>query len=319
MRLPTLLLATLMLCLPTAVASTRTDERVPAARFEHIDGPLKLTVFDVSPRFLDFYAAARDADADTRWALWDRKYGFAAVPPTPEGRELARTLLDGAWARYPAALPAIQAGAGAMQPQPIPVLRELAALLEFDEPFEMDVWTFVGGFEMNAFAFASEGRPAVAIPLEMNPEERELVLRHEMAHAVHMRTAGLSGGWERSIAQTVISEGLAMHAAKALVPGREDREYIEHRPGWFAESMAKAPLILKGLEPMLEASDSDTVFRFTMGQGTTGTEREAYVAGWVVIDELLRQGRTLPELARVRSEDMPALVRGAIASIGARQ
>lgn len=153
MRLPVLLLAVLMLCLSSAVASTSTDERVPAARTEHTDGSLKLTVVDVSPRFLDFYAVAREADADARWALWDRRYGFAAVPPSP----------------------------------------------------------------------------------------------------------------------------------------------------------------------VLEASDSDTVFRFTMGEGTTGTEREAYVAGWLVIDELLRQGRTLPELARVRPEDMPALVRGAIASISARR
>jgi hypothetical protein len=56
-----------------------------------------------------------------------------------------------------------------------------------------------------------------------------------------------------------------------------------------------------------------------MGQGTTGTEREAYVAGWLVVDALLRQGRTLPELARVRPDDMPALVRNAIEMIKARQ
>lgn len=118
MRLPVLLLAVLMLCLSSAVASTSTDERVPAARTEHTDGSLKLTVVDVSPRFLDFYAVAREADADARWALWDRRYGFAAVPPSPVLEASDPTPCSGSpWAKArpaPSARPTLRAGLSSM-------------------------------------------------------------------------------------------------------------------------------------------------------------------------------------------------------------
>lgn len=312
--------AALALLAASAVAAAQApaekpDERVPAARTEYVEGDLKLTIVDLAPRFLDFYAAAQDASPDERWALWGRKYGFAAVPPTPEGQKIARTLLEGAWTRYPEALPVIRAGGTAMQPAPMPVLQDLARLLALEGPFEMQVRTYVGGFDTNAFTSMTKGVPTVSIPLEMSPAQREMILRHEMAHAVHLATAGLDGGWERSIAQTIVQEGIALRAVEALLPGRTPAEYIEHRPGWYAEAMPRTGAILRGVAPALEAKDGETVFRFTMGNGTTGLDREAYLAGWVVVGELMRQGRTLAEIARVPSSQMPALVRGAIASI----
>lgn len=295
------------------------DERVPAARTELVDGALRLTIVDLSPRFLDFYAAARDADPETRWALWERKYDFAAVPPTPEGQKIARQLLDAAWTRYPQALPVIRAGGTAMRPQPMVLLKELTALLGHDGPFAMQVRTYVGGFDTNAFTTTSNGMSTVAIPLEMSVSQRELILRHEMAHAVHLATAGLDGGWERSIAETVIQEGIAMHAVAQLLPGREPREYVEHRPGWFAEILPHSAQVLDAIEPVLDAKDNDTVFRFTMGRGSTGLDREAYLAGWVVVGELLRGGRSLADIAHVPAAGMPTLVREAIANLRARE
>jgi len=82
---------------------------------------------------------------------------------------------------------------------------------------------------------------------------------------------------------------------------------------WFNAAMAKSREILAGILPELEKSDSAAVTRFTYGQGTTGMIREAYAAGWIVIGDLLSQGKTFPELARVRSEEMPTVVRGAVA------
>lgn len=298
--------------------ATKTDERVPAVRTEQLDGALKLTLVDLGPRFLDFYTAARDADPEARWALWERKYDFAAVPPTDEGRRIARQLLDAAWPRYAGALPVIRAGAKAMRPEPIGVLKELATLLELRGPFAMQVRTYVGGFEPNAFTMTANGMSTVSIPLEMDVAQRELILRHEMAHAVHLATAGLEGGWERSIAETVIQEGVATRAVEALLPGRAPREYIEHRDGWFAEISPHGEAILEAIDPVLEAKDNETVFRFTMGRGSSGLDREAYLAGWLVVGELMRQGRSLAEIARVPAKDMPALVRSTIASIRAR-
>lgn len=294
-------------------------ERVPAALSEHVDGSLRLTVVDLSPRFLDFHAAAQGADADARWSLWKRRYDFAAVPPTPEGEAMARDMLDAAWPRYAAVMPAIRAGASAMRPSPMDALREVADLLDLDRPLDVRLTAYVGTFDDNAFTARSSGMTTVAIPIEMDADLRARILRHEMTHAVHIALAGLDGGWERSIAETMIQEGLAARAVEALLPGRHARDYLEHTPGWLETAHARAPAILAGLEPVLEARDGDTVFRFTMGDGSTGIEREAYLGGWLVVGELMRQGRTLADIARVPSHAMPQLVREALASLRDRE
>ena len=295
-----------------AQAPTEPPKKVPPARSEVVDGQRRLHIVDLSPRFLDFYRAAANVDADARWQLWNEKYGFAAVPPTPEGQQLARKLLDDAWPRYSQALPLIREGVAAMEPKPEVVLKKVADVLGLDGPFEMQVSVYVGAFDGNAFTMAQDGKPIVSIPLEMDAAQRALVLPHEMTHAVHIATAGLSGGWERSIAETIMQEGLAMHVAQTVTPGRDVRAYIEHKPGWYDAAMAKSDAILRGLLPELDKSDSPTVFRYTMGTGNTGTEREAYVAGWLVVGELLKEDISLPDIARVPSRDMPTLVRTTI-------
>jgi hypothetical protein len=302
-----------------APAPAEPAKKVPPARSEVTDGQRQLHIVDLSPRFLDFYQSAANVDADTRWQLWNEKYGFAAVPPTPEGKQLARRLLDEAWPRYAQALPLLRKGVAAMEPRPEAVLKKVADALGLDGPFEMQVTAYVGAFDGNAFTAAQDRRPMVAVPLEMDAAQRALVFPHEMTHAVHIATAGLSGGWERSIAETIMQEGLAMHVAQTVSPGRDVRAYIEHKEGWYDTAMARSDAILRGLLPELEKSDSPTVFRYTMGTGSTSTEREAYIAGWLVVGELLKEGRSFPDIARVHSAEMPRLVRTAIERILAQR
>lgn len=272
-----------------------------------------LEVVDLTPRFLDFYsaAAAERADPERRWQLWQERYGFAAVPPTPEGRALARRLLDGAWDRYPEVMDRIRAGAAGLEPAPLPVLERVAALLGCPE-IAVRLVVFVGALDGNAFGYGHEGRPTVCIPVEQAPAERELVLPHEFTHAVHMVTAGLNGGWERPVAQIVIEEGLATRVTQALVPGREPAAYVEFRPGWLARCQERRDAILRGIRDHLADSRSETVSRFTVGTGTTGLEREAYYVGWLLVGRWLEEGWTFAELARVPSERMVPLVEGAI-------
>jgi Predicted Zn-dependent protease (DUF2268) len=298
-----------------APSAGRTEQatKVAASRTQIVDGLSTIEVVDLCPQFLDFYQAAVGADPATRWKLWGERYGFAAVPPTPQGKELAHHMLDAAWPRYAKILPLIRQGAASVEPKPQEVLRKVAVLLALDRPYSMQVTVYVGAFDNNAFSFRQGGKSIVAIPLEMNNKRRELVFTHEMTHAVQLEIAGLAGGWERSIAETVFLEGLAMHAVEALVPGHEAHEYVDSDPAWFSAAMAKSREILAGILPELEKSDSNTVTRFTYGQGTTGTIREAYVAGWIVIGDLLQQGKSFPELARIRSADMPAITRSAVA------
>jgi hypothetical protein len=314
MRAAMILMA--FVCLLALAAESAEHEgttKVLAPRTQIVDGLRTIEIVDLSPQFLDFYQAAVGAEPATRWKLWGEKYGFAAVPPTPQGMELAHKMLDEAWPRYPKILPLVRRGAASVEPKPQDVLRKVAGLLALDTPYSMQVTVYVGEFDNNAFSFKQHGKPVVAIPLEMSTERRKLVFTHEMTHAVHIETAGLSGGWERSIAETIFLEGLAMHAVQALEAGHEEREYMDADPTWYTSAMARSPEILTGILPELEKSDSATVTRFTYGQGTTGEIREAYVAGWIVIGDLLQQGSTFPELARIRSADMPTAVRAAAA------
>jgi hypothetical protein len=143
------------------VSPLRAEEKL-AARLSTIeDGGFAITVSDLTPRFLDFYRAAQDLAPDARFTLWKRRYDFAAVPPTPEGEVLARRMLDEAWPRYGQALPAIEAGAGAMAPAPLPALREVAGALGMPPPFAMKLVVYVGGFEGNAYTMMQDGVPVV--------------------------------------------------------------------------------------------------------------------------------------------------------------
>lgn len=275
-----------------------------------------LQVDDLSPRFLTFYdAAVAEPDAGRRFALWKQHYGFAALPPVPQADSMARAMLDAAWPRYPEVLDRIRAGAPGMQPAAEPTLRAVAGLLGVADTMTIRLLAYVGAREGNAFTNASRGVVTVFIPVEEDPAWRELVMVHEMTHAVHHRLAGYSEGWERTIGRTIFAEGLAARATEALHPGRPAAAYLEHRPGWMAAAEARETEILRGILPHLGASDGQTVLRFTMGTGTTGTEREAYYAGWRVIGHLLRRGYTFPQLARIPESEAPALMETAIRQI----
>jgi hypothetical protein len=273
-------------------------------------------VRDIAPRFLDFYEAAKDVpDADARFAIWKAKYGFAAVPPTPEGQAMARQLVDAAWPKYAAALPTIRAGAKAMRPEPLSVLQAVAAVLKPDEAVTVRVNTYVGGFEPNAFTYSMKGVPVVSVPLELSPEQRTLIFPHEMTHAVHMAIGKLSGGWERTIGTTALQEGLAMQVTREVVPGRPVTEYVSADPGWWDKVLANRKAILQGLKPDLDKKDAQTVFKYTIGDGATGLHREAYATGWFVVERLRKDGMSLAQIARIPEADMPAVVGRAIDEI----
>lgn len=282
------------------------------------DAPrVTLTVTDISSRFLAFHDAATaiDADADRRWALWKEHYDFSALPPVPQRDSMARAMLDAAWPRYPEVMERIRAGAAGMQPAPEPTLRAVAALLGVTDTLTVRLLAYVGAREGNAFTSASNGLITVYVPVEEDPAWRELVMVHEMTHAVHHRLAGYSEGWERTIARTLFAEGLAARATEALYPGRPAAAYLEHRPGWLAAAESHGDEVLRGILPHLHASDSPTVMRFTMGTGTTGTEREAYYAGWRVVGYMLEHGYTFPQLARLSEAEIPALMETIIPQI----
>jgi hypothetical protein len=288
------------------------------ASARHIDSAATDTasvhVIDLSRKFLTFYdsAIAMKLGPDARWRLWKSTYGFAAVPPTPFGDTLARRLLDSAWARYPAAIPRIRQGASALGLSPDAELRRVVTALGCGDKTRVDLIIFVGGFEHNAFAFTNaNGIPTVAIPLETGDALGSIV--HEFTHAVH-RSAGcadIKSGYGQSLAELVVSEGVAMRTTARLLRGSPPIRYIGGTQSWLDSAQARKADILRGIRDHLTESGAAVAQRFTFGDGTTGLHREAYYAGWEIIGALLDSGMSLHDIATTPQTQLPALaIRG---------
>lgn len=278
-----------------------------------------LQIGDVTPRFLRFYdfATANHLDEGARWTLWQKEYGIAAVPPTEEGRALARARLDSVWSRYNSLVgrvPALTARAADIGRHTLPMVAQL--LGASPDSVRVGLLLFVGEFSNNAYTVPPAGtRPAtVVLPVEV-PDQR-LTLTHELTHAVHEVVARIRNGYGAPLGETVLMEGLAMRATQRLDPGHPQPDYTPAtaygRP-WFAECSAHAAKILEGIRPYVSVANPATTERFTTGTGTTGLHDEAYCAGWTLVGKLLANGRTFAELARIPESEMPAFVSAEIA------
>lgn len=268
------------------------------------------SILNKVPDFLQFYQRANHehVTTDKRWELWQEHYGFAAVPPTDEGNALARTLVENAWGAYHTHIESIRSWA----PHDDLLKKHLSnvkSLLGYEEPLQVVILYFVGGFEHNPFVTITEDGDAVlCLPIETRADTDDILLTHELTHVVHMKTAELTGAWERSVASTVIQEGLATQISKHFVPGHPDAAYIEHKEGWFASCQKHEKEILAGIRPYLRDESSSALTKFTFGEGTTGHDREVYYTGWVVVNRLRKKGMTFQEIAQVPEHKLPNLV-----------
>ncbi len=287
----------------TAVADAKTEASTAAN---------EIVVKDLTPKFLTFYhdASAQQISPDARFALWKKEYGFAAVPPTPEGDSIARRLLDAAWPQYAGAFPIIQRGAAGIEPSPMATLDRVTELLKPDRPVHLKLVVYVGGFEGNAYTMGQDGQPIVALPVEQTPPERAPMMTHEFVHAVQISVGTMTGAWVRTVGATVLSEGLAMRTTQHLFPGKPDASFIEMKsdPGWLKRAGTMRQAILRDVRSALDSSKSDDVFRYTMGTGPAGIDREAYYAGWLVVGYWLKHGMTFHDIARIPEKDAPARI-----------
>ncbi|WP_317935045.1 DUF2268 domain-containing putative Zn-dependent protease [Sporosarcina aquimarina] len=265
------------------------------------------------PNFLNFYELANQPDHDetARWELWEGHYNFAAVPPGDQGQAMARQLLEDAWKEYGQHLSVIEKWSPDIEKVKAH-LTKVKEVLGYDLPIQLVVIYFVGGFENNAFvAPFDEDRLALCLPIENG--DSDITLVHELTHVVHARTAHLTAEWERTIASTILQEGLAAQLSKYVIPGKTDECYIESKKGWLQSCAKKKREIILGIIPFLTDSSSETVTKFTFGNGTTGHEREAYYAGWEIVHSLLEQGNTFEQIAHIKEEKIPKYLNQAIA------
>ncbi|MGH6889545.1 MAG: DUF2268 domain-containing putative Zn-dependent protease [Rhizomicrobium sp.] len=270
-----------------------------------------LDVVDRVPQFETFYRDAGRLDEAQRWSLWQKEYGIAAVPPTPQGQKMARTQLDAAWPRYRGLIPHLP---GLEARSRRNAYRLFAAVNRLygtgDLPIHTRVVLFVGQFDGNEFTVpAMKGNPpTVVMPVE--DPKLDVDLAHELSHSVNFQLADVKNSFGAPIGETVFLEGLAMHASKALVPGLPDTAYTEvaGENGWLSQCIAHKHAIMKGIGPFLDQSGANVASKFTFGVGTAGMHRELYCAGWIIVGNLLASGKTFPELARIPEGKMVATV-----------
>ena len=172
--------------------------------------------------------------------------------------------------------------------------------------------TFVGGFEDNAFAFTSaDGTPSIAVPVEGGDAVRAMV--HEFTHAVHRsRTCSNNhDDYDQTLAELVISEGLAMRMVERLLPNRPPTYSIIASQEWLDSARARAPAILRGVQMHLR--EHGAVQTFTFGHGTAGLSREAYFAGWSIVGVLLDSGMSFQAIATTPADSLPRIANAGIA------
>ena len=260
------------------------------------------TFLDLTPKFQTFFALARGTDPDTRWTLWQKHYGFAAVPPVPEGSQMARELLDAAWDRY-ADLPAdLSHEVRRLQDQAERAAARLERLFGTPVP-EYRLVTYVGGFEGNAFV----AQQSVCLPVEMPAAWAERVVTHELAHLFHQKLSGGTGDWTRTLAALIVQEGLATRTTQAMFPERGPAQHVGE-PEWLATCEANREALIRDALPRLAQTDDATLRRFIGPHPALGVDRTAYALGWWWVGEWLQDGHSLAELARVPEAELPELV-----------
>lgn len=259
-----------------------------------------IEIRNLKHKFLDFYyeAKERNADVDEAYAIWKAKYGFAAIPPTEEGEKEGRRLFELAYPQYEAYIPKIEAFSPS-EDHLLKILNQVRQLLDYQGHIQLMVIFFVGFFEKNAFV-APYGEKGLALCLPIEYDEGiklDILVAHELTHVVHASKINGLGKWERSLANLILQEGLAMKSSQLLVPGLKECEYLSNDSEWFTRCESKKEEILKNVSVDLMSQDSDILFKYSMGQGSTGEEREAYYVAWLVINHFLDNGYTLSELA----------------------
>lgn len=275
--------------------------------------PVTLVIKDNVTKFERFYrdASQPGVTESRRWILWQKEYGIAAVPPTPDGMKLARKQLDAVWPKYKSLIPKLPSLTAAAIADAQTTTQRIAEELDPQgRPVTIRLMLYVGQFDGNAFSMpAADGRPATTV-MPVETTDLHLLLAHELSHAVHFTLAGVRNSFGAPLAETIYFEGIAMRSASRVAAGLPDTAYTEMADdhGWLDRCLANKRAVLQGAMPYLGASGPDVTTHFTFGAGTTGMRREAYCAAWVIFGTLLSH-RTLAELATIPETEMAAVVR----------
>lgn len=276
-----------------------------------------LDIVNRVPQFKRFYAdaTAKPLDEAARWALWQKEYGIAAVPPGPEGQKIARKQLDDVWSRYPALIRKADTLEAKGAAEAKKAFASINTLFKTDDtPINTRVVLYVGQFDGNAYTVPPMGGQPSTIMMPVETEH--VVLAHELTHSVNNQLAHVKNGFGAPVGETMFMEGLAMHTAQKVAPGLPERDYVAMAgdKNWLKRCYARKQAVLTAIAPDLDKSGSKIALKYTFGNGNTGMHREVYCAAWIVMGRLLKSGKSYAELARIPEDRMVATIRTAVAA-----
>lgn len=275
-----------------------------------------LEIVDRVPKFEAFYAeaTARPVDADARFALWAKDYGYAAVPPGPEGQAMARKMLDASWDRYPSLLPKLPSLAEQAKADAQDAFDKINALFKTEDvPIHTKLVLFVGNFDNNAYSIPAMNGAPPAVMMEVENVSLRTVLAHELSHTVHFQLAHVQNSFGAPIGEGIFLEGLAMRVSQKVYPGLPEEAYTEmpDDSGWLKRCYANRDAVLAGIRQDLDKQGREIAMKYTFGDGNTGMHREMYCAAWIVMGRMLDSGKSFSELARIPEDQMAAAVKAA--------
>ncbi|MDG4801617.1 hypothetical protein [Micromonospora sp. WMMD980] len=181
----------------------------------------------------------------------------------------------------------------------------------------------VGLRQANGWADDLGGRYALFLAVEgREPDDDALLVRHEAAHVVHDRRAGIRDWPSHGVANQLFAEGLATQVTAELDPGRPVEAYLwfgrpDHR-AWLDECRRRWSEIVGRVRADLDATDPDhhAAYFLMRASPLRGDlpRRCGYLVGLAAVRRL-RARHPLPELAGWSLRRVGAEMRGVLADL----
>ena len=276
-------------------------------------------VLDITPSFLSFARKAGLESPLIREQLWREHYvnahpdvfdGFFATHGAPEGAHAVVRQLSKVRARIEEARDPVRAAIEELDP----VIRDALGVVKEETPLHV---LMVGTLSANAAVGRIDGRVALFHCLEWfqsAPGTRTLVA-HEDTHAWHEIALGEAGPQD-DLAWMTFYEGVAMKAAREIVPGRPEDEYFWYGHEGFEEWL---PWCRQHRNELVDAfraglDDPDGVELFFGSGLVDGKWRTGFFVADLLVAEL---DRSLAELAAMSVEEGTAAIRELLDGNGA--
>ena len=285
------------------------------------------TVDNLAETFSAFWALAQDKPVSEQILLWETHYAepHRKIPDYEKQYNDLKVPWNEVFPRCLEVIPNICSVSAGAQGAITESVKKCAAVLDTAKPSGRHI-VLVGRFISNAWADLFEGAPTCFYALELIPDVDTLALMavHETAHTLHFQLSDLPVDG-KTVAETLLLEGLATMTSEIAVPGLKDEVYLwpgypyttagQKVEAWLADCTAQQSELVRQLSDDLDKTDSATLGRYFSAGAKDRRPRTPVRAGYAVGYWLVRhlcQHHKLSDLARWPRERVNREVRRAL-------